>query len=192
MSIENILRFVFIFKKYTYKVYCLVGNEFYVTILKEYLYECVSLLKQSLLFKISSLVDIFAIDWLWRLFKFSIFYNLYSFLYNYRLFLVINVVVYSGLIFGSGVCSLAQLFPSVIWLEREVWDLFGIYFYNHPDLRRILTDYGFAGYPLRKDFPLIGFREIRYDDKMKVIVSENLKLMQDFRVFSFVNPWIGK
>jgi NADH:ubiquinone oxidoreductase subunit C len=190
MNIDIILKCIFIFKKYIYKIYCLVGNEFFISLNLDCLTDCVFLLKNSLLFNISSLVDVFAVDWVWKQHRFSIFYNLYSFLYNYRLFLIIDVKVTSVCIFSVGVESLMHLFLSANWLEREVWDLFGIYFYNHVDLRRILTDYGFVGFPLRKDFPLSGFKEIRYDDNLKVIVSENLKLMQDFRVFSFINPWI--
>lgn len=189
MNIDIILKCILIFKRQIYKIYCLFGNEFYLILKLDSLVDCVFLLKNSLLFNISSLVDIFAVDWVWRSHRFSVFYNLYSFLYNYRLFLIVDVKVTSAYIFGEGVESLTQLFLSANWLEREIWDLFGIYFHNHFDLRRILTDYGFVGFPLRKDFPLVGFKEIRYDDNLKVIVYENLKLMQDFRVFSFINPW---
>jgi len=87
--------------------------------------------------------------------------------------------------------SLTGVYSSAGWWEREAWDLFGIYFSDHPDLRRILTDYGFEGHPLRKDFPLTGYVEIRYDDKQKRVVYEPVKLAQDFRSFDFLSPWEG-
>jgi NADH-quinone oxidoreductase subunit C len=83
------------------------------------------------------------------------------------------------------------LFNSANWFEREVWDMYGVYFSEHPDLRRILTDYGFEGHPLRKDFPLTGYVELRYDDEQKRVVYEPVKLTQDFRSFDFLSPWEG-
>jgi NADH-quinone oxidoreductase subunit C len=85
--------------------------------------------------------------------------------------------------------SITRFYQSANWLEREVWDMFGIFFFSHPDLRRILTDYGFEGYPLRKDFPITGFKEIRYDDEKKKIVLEPIRMTQEFRYFDFVTPW---
>lgn len=87
--------------------------------------------------------------------------------------------------------SVSSIFKGAIWLEREVWDMFGIYFYNHSDLRRILTDYGFSGFPLRKDFPLSGFIELRYDDSLGRIIYEPVTLTQEYRFFEFKNPWKG-
>lgn len=86
--------------------------------------------------------------------------------------------------------SVVSIFPSAGWWEREVWDMFGVYFTNHPDLRRILTDYGFEGHPLRKDFPLSGYLEVRYDDSEKRVVSEPIEMAQEFRYFDFTSPWI--
>ena len=85
--------------------------------------------------------------------------------------------------------SLNSLFPSANWLERETWDMFGVFFKNHPDLRRILTDYGFEGFPLRKDFPLSGYTEVRYDDEKKRVVLEPLQITQEYRYFDFLSPW---
>jgi NADH-quinone oxidoreductase subunit C len=92
---------------------------------------------------------------------------------------------------NTPVASVSGVFSSAIWLEREAWDMFGIFFANHPDLRRILTDYGFEGHPLRKDFPLTGFKEVRYDEEQKRVVYEPVKLTQEFRRFDFMSPWEG-
>ena len=91
----------------------------------------------------------------------------------------------------SAVPSLTGLFPAANWFEREVWDLFGVYFTDHPDLRRLLTDYGFEGHPLRKDFPMTGYVEVRWDDEQKRVVTEPVNLSQAFRSFDFLSPWEG-
>lgn len=172
-------------KKLKYEEY---GDVFYsINITKITLMS--NFLANSLLFKIQSLVDITAVDWVWYKNRFSLYYNFFSYVYNYRIFIVIPVPVFIEYPYGVGVESLSVLFSSAAWLEREIWDLFGIYFYNHLDLRRLLTDYGFMGFPFRKDFPLVGFRELRYDDTIKLIVFENVKLSQEYRIFSFINPW---
>lgn len=89
----------------------------------------------------------------------------------------------------EGVESVSEVYKSAIWSEREAWDMYGIYFHNHPDLRRILTDYGFEGHPLRKDYPLSGYTEVRYDDSEKRVIYEPVELAQEFRSFDFVSPW---
>ena len=89
----------------------------------------------------------------------------------------------------TSVFSVVTLYINANWWEREIWDLYGIYFENHPDLRRILTDYGFEGHPMRKDFPLSGYVELRYDESKKRVVTETVELTQEFRVFSFETPW---
>lgn len=130
-----------------------------------------------------SLMDILVVDYPNRLVRFEVQYILSSFLHNARL------VVKTFISANEAVDSISNLFPSASWLEREAWDLFGVFFFDHSDLRRILTDYGFEGHPLRKDFPLSGFTEIRYDETLKRIVVEPLELTQLYRVFDFLNPW---
>jgi NADH/F420H2 dehydrogenase subunit C len=129
------------------------------------------------------LVDIIIIDQPEKLARFTVIYSLLSIKFNCRLKVTTSIHEIESLI------SITNLYKNASWLEREVFDLFGIYFENHPDLRRILTDYGFAGYPLRKDFPLSGFKEVRYDDSQKRVVYEHLELTQEFRLFNFSNPW---
>lgn len=131
----------------------------------------------------SQLIDLSAVDYLERKYRFEIFYNLLSIKYNIRL------VLTSGLSEKNGVASLTSIFPNANWYEREVWDMFGVYFYNHPDLRRILTDYGFKGHPLRKDFPMTGYIEVRYDAFLKRIMYEEVSLTQEYRIFTLENTW---
>ena len=131
------------------------------------------------------LVDICGADYPERPERFDVVYNLLSVKLNQR----IRVKVMADE--TSPVPSVTGLFSSAGWYEREAWDLYGIYFSDHPDLRRILTDYGFSGHPLRKDFPLTGFVEVRYDDEMKRVIYEPVKLTQEFRDFDFMSPWEG-
>ena len=135
------------------------------------------------LFKV--LVDVCGVDYPAREKRFEVVYNLLSVSHNQR----IRVKVRVGE--DEAVPSAAQLFPTANWFEREVWDLYGVFFAEHPDLRRILTDYGFEGHPLRKDFPLTGHVEVRYDDEQKRVVYEPVRLTQDFRSFDFLSPWEG-
>lgn len=135
------------------------------------------------LFKL--LIDISGTDYPERLERFDVVYHLLSIKLNQR----IRVKVTTDT--EHPVPSSVSLFSSAGWYEREAWDLLGIYFENHPDLRRILTDYGFSGHPLRKDFPLTGYVEVRYDDEQKRVVYEKVKLTQEFRTFDFMSPWEG-
>jgi NADH/F420H2 dehydrogenase subunit C len=132
-------------------------------------------------FKILS--DICAIDYPWKKNRFQIYYNLLSITFNSR----INVVVDTDE--NSSVESITTVHSTANWFEREIWDLFGIYFFNNKDLRRILTDYGFKGHPLRKDFPLSGYIEVRYFHNEKRILVEEVSLMQDYRAYYFNNTW---
>ncbi len=130
-------------------------------------------------------VDICGVDYPTREKRFDVVYNLLSMKHNLR----IRLKVYTDE--ETQVPSLCEIWPTANWFEREAWDMYGIFFSNHPDLRRILTDYGFEGHPLRKDFPLTGFVEMRYDDNLRRCVYEPVKLTQDFRKFDFLSPWEG-
>jgi NADH-quinone oxidoreductase subunit C len=130
-------------------------------------------------------VDICGVDYPEREKRFEVVYNLLSLKYNLRL----RVKVAAGE--DEPVPSVTGIYSVAAWFEREAWDLYGIYFSDHPDLRRILTDYGFEGHPLRKDFPLTGFVEVRYDIEQKRVIYEPVKLRQEFRTFDFQSPWEG-
>ena len=135
------------------------------------------------LFKV--LVDVCGVDYPDRPERFEVVYNLLSLRHNRR----IRVKVATDE--ATPVPSVTSVFSAANWFEREAWDLYGIFFSDHPDLRRILTDYGFEGHPLRKDFPLTGYVELRYDPEQRRVVYEPVKLTQDFRTFDFLSPWEG-
>jgi NADH-quinone oxidoreductase subunit C len=128
-------------------------------------------------------MDICGVDWPERAERFDVVYNLLSVSLNQRLRVVVTTDA------ATAVPSVHTVWPAATWWEREAWDLFGIVFAGQPDLRRILTDYGFEGHPLRKDFPLTGYVEVRYDEDRKSVVYEPVKLVQDFRSFDFLSPW---
>jgi len=128
-------------------------------------------------------MDICGVDWPTRPDRFDVVYNLLSVSMNQRLRVVVTTDE------SAPVPSVHTVWPAATWWEREAWDLFGIVFAGQPDLRRILTDYGFVGHPLRKDFPLTGYVEVRYDEDRKSVVYEPVKLVQDFRSFDFLSPW---
>ncbi len=131
------------------------------------------------------LMDVCGADYPEREERFDVVYNLLSISHNLR----VRVKVTTDE--ETPVPSVTSVFSTANWFERETWDLYGIYFDEHPDLRRIMTDYGFEGHPLRKDFPLTGYVELRYDDEQKRVVYEPVKLTQDFRTFDFLSPWEG-
>jgi NADH-quinone oxidoreductase subunit C len=134
-------------------------------------------------FAFEQLMDLCGVDWPEQAERFEVVYNLLSVSLNQR----IRVVVTTDE--TAPVPSVLTVWPAATWWEREAWDLFGIVFSGQPDLRRILTDYGFEGHPLRKDFPLTGYVELRYDEDRKSVVYEPVKLTQDFRSFDFLSPW---
>ncbi|OAN72975.1 NADH-quinone oxidoreductase subunit C [Rhodobacteraceae bacterium EhC02] len=135
--------------------------------------------------RFSSLVDITAVDYPGREKRFDVVYHFLSMYRNQRIRLRVAVRA------DEMVHSITNVHPSANWFEREVFDMFGILFTGHPDLRRILTDYGFRGHPLRKDFPTTGYTEVRYDEAQKRVVYEPVKLVQEYRQFDFMSPWEG-
>ncbi len=182
--------FFLVLFKYINKICVLENNIIVVYINNKDLSSFLDIVKNSMLFNFRGLVDITAIDRFFFSDRFELSYNLLDYKGNFRFLLNTYVYVDNKMPYGPGINSASSLFKSAVWLEREIWDMFGIFFLNHPDLRRILTDYGFSGFPFRKDFPLTGYKEIRYDESQKIIVTESLKLNQEFRSFNFVNPWI--
>lgn len=145
----------------------------------------VQFLKMDETCRFSTLIDITAIDWPARKARFDVVYHFLSMYRNQRIRLK------SAVREDAMVPSLTGVHPSANWFEREVFDMFGILFSGHPDLRRILTDYGFRGYPLRKDFPTTGYTEVRYDEALKRVVYEPVNLVQEYRQFDFMSPWEG-
>ena len=132
-----------------------------------------------------SIIDVTAVDWPSRERRFDVVYHLLSPKQNARIRVKIEVAE------GEAVTSIIDVFPGANWFERETYDLYGVPFTGHPDMRRLLTDYGFEGHPLRKDFPLTGFVEVRYDDEQKRVVYDKVRLAQEFRNFDFLSPWEG-
>jgi NADH-quinone oxidoreductase subunit C len=145
----------------------------------------IEILRDDSLCRFGCLIDICGVDYPEREQRFDVVYHLLSPWLNHR------IRVRTKTDAASPVPSIVGLFPAANWFEREAYDLYGILFSGHPDLRRLLTDYGFQGHPLRKDFPLTGFVELRYDDELKRVVYEPVKLMQEFRSFDFLSPWEG-
>jgi NADH-quinone oxidoreductase subunit C len=132
-----------------------------------------------------SFIDVTAVDWPQRERRFDVVYHLLSPTKNHRVRVKIEVGE------DTPVASIIDVFPGTNWFEREVYDLYGVVFTGHPDMRRLLTDYGFEGHPLRKDFPLTGFVEVRWDDEQKRVVYDPVRLAQEFRNFDFLSPWEG-
>ena len=160
-------------------------NEINILIKKEDLVSTLMFLKDNPSISMESLIDITAIDYPGNEKRFILVYNLLSVSKNFR------IKVKTKTNEDNPVCSVTEVFPCANWYEREVWDLFGIRFLGHPDLRRILTDYDFDGHPLRKDFPLTGFTQVRFDDELGKVVNEPVKLDQEFRNFDNLSPWEG-
>ena len=163
----------------------IINEELTVEINVNDLVEVVQFLKSNDKCKFRQLIDIAGVDYPEKDKRFQLVYLFLSHEHNIRVKILIKFQT------NELINSLTKIFPSANWMEREVFDMYGIKFKNHPDLRRILTDYGFKGHPLRKDFPLTGFNEVRYSEKEKKVVYEPVKLEQNYRNFDFESPWEG-
>ena len=161
------------------------NNELLVNTEPNNLHSVLLFLKSNTQCKFKQLIDIVPADYPNEEKRFKIYYLLLSHENNSRIKISINFNI------EEKIPSITKIYPSANWMEREAFDMYGIKFRNHPDLRRILTDYGFDGHPLRKDFPLTGFNEVRYSEKDKKVIYEKVKLEQDYRDFDFDSPWEG-
>jgi NADH-quinone oxidoreductase subunit C len=160
-------------------------GELELVVRREALLATMASLRDDPRFAFAQLMDLCGVDWPERPERFDVVYNLLAPASNTRARVIVSVGD------GAAVPSVVSLWPTAGWFEREAWDLYGIPFAGNPDLRRILTDYGFEGHPLRKDFPLTGHVELRYDEEQKRVVYEPVKLTQEFRNFDFLSPWEG-
>ncbi len=165
--------------------YRIEGGELVVHALRDSLLGIMTTLRDDPRFAFEQMMDLCGVDWPERAERFDVVYNLLSVTKNHR----IRVMILTEP--DKPVPSIHTVWPVATWWEREAWDLFGIVFSGQPDLRRILTDYGFEGHPLRKDFPMTGYVEVRYDEDRKAVIYEPVKLTQDFRSFDFLSPWEG-
>ena len=161
------------------------NDELLIEIDEVELIEVVQFLKLNENCKFKQLIDIAGVDYPENENRFELVYLFLSHEHNLRIKVLTKFQI------NQQINSLTKIFPSANWMEREVFDMYGIKFKNHPDLRRILTDYGFKGHPLRKDFPLTGFNEVRYSEKEKKVIYEPVKLEQNYRNFDFESPWEG-
>lgn len=160
-------------------------HELTITAKAESIVEVVTTLRDDPRFRFISFIDVTAVDDLSRAARFEVVYHFLSPVLNTRIRIKVPASE------TTRVPSIIGVFPGADWFERETFDLYGVLFTGHPDMRRILTDYGFDGHPLRKDFPLTGYVEVRYDDEQKRVVYEPVKLNQEFRKFDFLSPWDG-
>ena len=161
------------------------NNEFLIEVNEVDLTDVIQFLKSNDACKFRQLIDIAGVDYPENEKRFQLVYLFLSHEKNIRIKLLVKFDL------NQIIPSITKIFPSANWMEREVFDMYGIKFKNHPDLRRILTDYGFKGHPLRKDFPLTGFNEVRYSEKEKKVIYEPVKLEQNYRNFDFESPWEG-
>ena len=187
LKLYSLNYFINFFKKFI-KLIQIINNEYFKVILYSHvnINLFLNILCNHIYFRYKILSDISCVDYISKLKRFEINYNLLSIDYNSRLMVSVE-------------CFKSDIVPSIIkiylnsnWLEREMWDMYGIFISDHNDLRRILTDYGFDGYPLRKDFPVNGYVEVRYDESYQYLVYEPIELMQNIRYFSFSNPILNK
>ncbi|KAJ8302441.1 hypothetical protein KUTeg_018837 [Tegillarca granosa] len=169
--------------KFVQEVQVTNGDELEIMIHPEGILCVITFLKDHTNANFENIVDVTAIDVPSRQYRFEIVYNLMSLMFNSR----IRVKTYTDEL--TPIESVTSVYLGANWYERELWDMFGVFVANHPDLRRILTDYGFEGHPFRKDFPLSGYVEVRYDDEVKRVVVEPIEMTQEFRKFEYNQPW---
>jgi NADH-quinone oxidoreductase subunit C len=169
----------------TVKISKINFGQLFIEIDTEALYSTILYLKTNNKCRFKQLIDITAVDYPKKAKRFKLVYLLLSHENNLRILININIDE------KTQVPSITKIFPSANWMEREVFDMYGVSFKDHPDLRRILTDYGFKGYPLRKDFPLTGHTEVRYSEEHNKVIYEPVKLDQEYRHFDFESPWEG-
>lgn len=155
-----------------------------VTVSRKYLANLLLFLKQHTLCQLNFLIDYTVVDHPGKRLRFELVLLALSSTFNYRL----KIRLFTNEIFA--ISTATQFYKIAFWLEREIWDMFGVLFKNHGDLRRLLTDYGFRGHPLRKDFPLTGYHEVFFDDFKKNIILSNVSLAQEYRYYNFLNPWV--
>lgn len=165
--------------------FALINGELVLTAQAAHIVPLLTFLRDDEACRFTQLMDVTAVDYPARPARFEVVYSLLSLTKNRRIRVKLAVEE------GVGVPSACEVFPAANWYEREVWDMYGVFFMYHPDLRRILTDYGFEGHPQRKDFPLTGYVELRYDDDQKRVVYEKVQLNQAYRSFDFLSPWEG-
>jgi NADH-quinone oxidoreductase subunit C len=163
----------------------LAFGELTVTVSPNKIVQTLKFLRDDPLCRFIQLLDLAGVDWPERRRRFEVVYHLLSMQDNVRIRVKVRVAE------GDTVPTVTEVFPNADWYEREAFDLYGIIFEGHPDLRRILTDYGFEGHPLRKDFPLSGFTQVRWDDEERRVVSEPVELQQEYRDFDYLSPWEG-
>lgn len=185
---QNLLNILILYRDYLKKLFpqtiaYVINGELIIKVPCKKIKNILNFLKNHTQSQFKILSDICAVDYPWKKNRFEIIYNILSIAYNTRLTLILFLEE------KSTVDSIVSIYSAAGWFEREIWDMFGIFFLGHHDLRRILTDYGFKGHPLRKDFPLTGFIEVRYVNNEKRILAEEVSLAQDYRTFYFNNNW---
>ena len=185
---QNLLNILILYRDYLKKLFpqtisYIINGELIIKVPQNKIKKILNFLKNHTQSQYKILSDICALDYPWKKNRFEIVYNILSISYNSRLTLSASVDE------KTSVESITSIYSVAGWFEREIWDMFGVYFKGNSDLRRILTDYGFKGHPLRKDFPLTGFIEVRYINNEKRILAEEVSLAQDFRTFYFNNNW---
>jgi NADH-quinone oxidoreductase subunit C len=182
LEMKDLIKSLMTFCKFKVNI---LNDEISIFIQDKYILKTLMFFKDNPSFNMHTLIDFTAVDYPNEEKRFLLIYNLLSVSKNFR------IKIKSWVSGDKPVSSVTDIFPCANWYEREAWDLFGIRFVGHPDLRRILTDYDFVGHPLRKDFPLTGFTQVKFDDELGKVVSEPVKLEQEYRNFDNLSPWEG-